>query len=64
MGLTKKKYVLVSEELYERMRDLLVSERLTKAEQQALLDAAAQRAGWDDPEMSVYDDNVPDTEAT
>ena len=53
--LTRKTYVLVTEELYERIRDLLVPERLTKAEQQAVLRAAGKRAGWDDPEMDVYD---------
>jgi len=53
--LTKKKYVLVSEELYERIQELLIPDRLSKAEQQALLQAAGKRAGWDDPEMDVYD---------
>ena len=38
---TKKTYILVSEEAYERM--------------QALLHAAGLRAGWDDPEMEIYD---------
>ncbi len=52
---TKKTYVLVSEEVYERMQALLIPERLSKAEQQALLHAAGLRAGWDDPEMDVYD---------
>jgi hypothetical protein len=53
--LTNKTYVLVSEEVYERIQDLLVPERLTKNEQQGLLRAAGKRAGWDDPEMDVYD---------
>ena len=52
---TRKTYVLVSEEVYERLRDLLIPCRLSPAEQQALLAAAGQRAGWDDPEMDVYD---------
>lgn len=52
---TNKTYVLVSEEAYERMQALLAPERLPKSEQQALLRAAGLRAGWDDPEMEIYD---------
>jgi hypothetical protein len=52
---TRKTYVLVSEETYERLQALLVPERLPLAEQRALLRAAGKRAGWDDPEMDVYD---------
>lgn len=52
---TQITYVLVREEAYERMQALLAPERLTHSEQQALLHAAALRAGWDDPEMDVYD---------
>ena len=52
---TKKTYVLVSEEAYEHMQALLAPERLTRTEQQALLRAAGLRAGWDDPEMEIYD---------
>lgn len=52
---TQKTYVLVSEEVYERIQDLLVPNRLSRAEQQALLTAAGKRAGWDDPDMDVYD---------
>ncbi|HTU88713.1 MAG TPA: hypothetical protein VMF69_01330 [Gemmataceae bacterium] len=52
---TKMIYVLVSEEAYERMQSLLAPERLPMNEQQALLHAAGLRAGWDDPEMDVYD---------
>jgi hypothetical protein len=52
---TKKIYVLVSEEAYERMQALLAPERRPRSEQQALLYAAGLRAGWDDPEMEIYD---------
>jgi hypothetical protein len=52
---TGKRYVLVSEEVYERFQDLLVPNRLSHAEQQELLAAAGKRAGWDDPDMDVYD---------
>jgi hypothetical protein len=52
---TKKTYVLVSEEAYERIQALLTPERIPRNEQQALLRAAGLRAGWDDPEMEIYD---------
>lgn len=52
---TKKTYVLVSEEAYERLLALLVPERLALAEQRALLHAAGLRAGWDDSAMDIYD---------
>jgi hypothetical protein len=59
---TKKIYVLVSEEAYERMQALLAPERLPRSEQQALLHAAGLRAGWDDPEMEIYDREEKDLE--
>ena len=52
---TRTTYVLVKEEVYERLEALLVPDRLTVPEQQAALHAAGLRAGWDDPEMEVYD---------
>jgi hypothetical protein len=52
---TQIKYVLVREEVYERLEALLVPDRLTVSEQQAILRAAGLRAGWNDPEMEVYD---------
>jgi hypothetical protein len=56
---TRTTYVLVNEEVYERLAALLVPDRLTLAEQQAVLHAAGLRAGWDDPEMDVYDREEP-----
>jgi hypothetical protein len=53
--LTRTKYVLVKEDVYDRLEALLVPDRLTIAEQQAALHAAGLRAGWDDPEMDAYD---------
>jgi hypothetical protein len=52
---THTRYVLVPEDVYERLEALLVPGRLTAAEQQTVLRAAGLRAGWDDPEMDVYD---------
>jgi hypothetical protein len=47
--------VLVREEVYERFQHLLVPERLTTLEQQAILQAAGKRAGWENPEIDVHD---------
>jgi hypothetical protein len=52
---TRIRYVLVKEEMYERLEALLVPDRLTLSEQQTALHAAGLRAGWHDPEMDVYD---------
>jgi hypothetical protein len=52
---TKRVFVLISEEAYERIQSLLVPGRISSHEQQALLHAAGLRAGWDDPEMNAYD---------
>ena len=52
---TRTRYVLVKEDVYERLQELLLPGRLTMPEQQAALYAAGLRAGWDDPEMDVYD---------
>jgi hypothetical protein len=52
---TRTTYVLVKEDVYERLQALLVPDRLTLSEQRSLLRAAGLRAGWDDPEMDVYD---------
>ncbi len=53
---TRTRYVLVREDVYERLEALLVPDRLLASEQQAaVLRATALRAGWDDPEMDVHD---------
>lgn len=52
---TRQTYVLVNEETYERIQALLTPDRLSLTEQRGLLAAAGRRAGWDDPEMDVYD---------
>lgn len=59
---TEKTYVLLSEEVYERIQAMLAPERLPRAEQQALLHAAGLRADWDDPEMEIYDREEKDQE--
>jgi hypothetical protein len=56
---TNRRYVLVPAEVYERLHLLLHHEPLSSKEQRFLLQAAGERAGWDDPEMDVYDDLDP-----
>jgi hypothetical protein len=56
---TRTRYVLVREDVYERLEALLVPDRLPHNEQQAVLHAAGLRAGWNDPEMDVYDREEP-----
>ena len=53
--LTQRVWVLVSEDVYDRIQQLLVPDRLTINEQRTILLAAGKRAGWDDPEMDIYD---------
>jgi hypothetical protein len=62
---TRNIYVLLPEELYDRVRLLLFEE-----EDSQLLRAAYShgmevfgRAGWDDPEMDIYDDLDPRRQA-
>jgi hypothetical protein len=52
---THIRYVLIKEEVYERLEALLVPDRLSRAEQQAVLHTAGLRAGWHEPAMDVYD---------
>jgi hypothetical protein len=59
---TQRIYVLVSEDTYERLQALLAPERVPLTEQRALLHAAGLRAGWDDPEMDVYDQEEANTD--
>ena len=56
---TNRRYVLLRADVYERLHLLLGSGPLSKDEQQWLLREAGRRAGWDDPEMDVYDDLAP-----
>jgi hypothetical protein len=56
---TQRRYVLLREEIYERLHSLFEAGPLSKDEQRYLLEQAAKRAGWDDPEMDVYNDLRP-----
>ena len=51
-------YVVLQAEIYDRMRQGLFYDDnpLKSEEQQNLLHKAGLRAGWDDPEMNIYND--------
>jgi hypothetical protein len=52
---TNKRYVLIARDQYDRLKPLFEEDPLSEQEQRALLRRAGERAGWDDPEMDVYD---------
>jgi hypothetical protein len=52
----QEEYVLVPAKVYERVKSLLYDDSDWTPEQQLrLLAESGMRAGWDDPEMEVYD---------
>jgi hypothetical protein len=53
---TNKVYVLVSADVYERIKPLFEQDPMSESEQRHLLLQAGKRAGWDAPEMDAYDD--------
>ena len=57
---TKAEYVMISVKAYDRIGKLIYDDGpLTDQEKRALLIKAGKRAGWDDPEMDVYDELDP-----
>lgn len=50
------RYVLVPEEMYDRVKALLEEDLPSEEEQLYFLREAGKAAGWDDPEMDIYDD--------
>ena len=57
---TSKRYVLVQEEVYERLKDLLNMGPLVDDERRTILQGVWKRAGWDDPKMDEYDRLPPE----
>jgi hypothetical protein len=50
-----KEYVVISRELYDRLKGLAYDDSpLTPEEQEAACSHAGEPAGWDDPELDVY----------
>jgi PHD/YefM family antitoxin component YafN of YafNO toxin-antitoxin module len=56
---TRERYVLLRAEAYERLQLLLEHRPLSHEEQRTFLGMAGKRAGWDDPEMDVYNQLDP-----
>ena len=53
---TNTTYVLISEEVYERLKNMLYDDsELDIREAYPLMDEVAAKGGWDDPDMDVYD---------
>jgi hypothetical protein len=49
-------YALVPVDCYERFKAFFEDDPITREEQKALLRDLGKRAGWDDPEMDIYDE--------
>lgn len=56
---TSQGFVIIREEVYERVKSLFEATPLSKEEQVFFLREAGKRAGWDDPVMDVYNDLDP-----
>lgn len=54
-----EKFVLVRADVYERFKSLFEEDPVTEQERLFQLEQFGKRAGWDDPEMDVYDDLDP-----
>lgn len=52
-------FVLVRADVYERFKSLFEEDPVTEQERLFQLQQFGRRAGWDDPEMDVYDDLDP-----
>jgi hypothetical protein len=53
---TNAEYVLVESEVYDRLKPLFELDPPSREERREQLRRFGQRAGWDDPEMDVYND--------
>jgi len=57
---THTEYVLLQADMYDQLHGLLSDDTpLTPDERRAVLLQAGLRAGWDDPEMDVYNELDP-----
>jgi hypothetical protein len=52
-------FVLVRADVYDRFKSLFEAEPVTEQERLYQLEQFGRRAGWDDPEMDVYDELDP-----
>jgi hypothetical protein len=56
---TNRGFVVIREEVYDRVKALFEETPLSKEEQLFFLREAGKRASWDDPAMDVYNDLDP-----
>jgi len=56
--ISKKAYVLLATDQYERIKDLLEDD-FDIRQAYPLMDAVAAKEGWNDPEMDIYNDLDP-----
>ena len=56
---TDAHYIMMRAETYDRLKHLFDSGPMSDEERRSLLREAGKRAGWDDPEMDVYNDLDP-----
>jgi hypothetical protein len=54
-----EKFVLVRADVYERFKSLFEEDPITEQERLFQLEQFGKRAGWNDPEMDVYNDLDP-----
>ena len=52
-------FVLVRADVYDRFKSLFEEDPATQRERLFQLEQFGRRAGWDDPEMDVYDELDP-----
>jgi hypothetical protein len=52
-------FVLVRADIYDRFKSLFEADPVTEQERLFQLEQFGKRAGWDDPEMDVYNDLDP-----
>jgi hypothetical protein len=58
---TKKAYVLLPKETYQRLQHLLYEDApFDLKEAYPLMDEVAAKAGWNDPTMDIYNELAPD----
>jgi hypothetical protein len=52
-------FVLVRADVYERFKSLFEDDPVSEQERMFQLQQFGKRAGWDDPDMDIYDDLDP-----
>jgi hypothetical protein len=55
----EQEFVLLRAEVYERFKSLFEADPVSEQERLFHLQQFGRRAGWDDPEMDVYNDLDP-----